>query len=159
MEEEVRKMSMAEFWIRFVAFFLLAVVAPFTFLAISYGIFDNKEGESVSLSGWGILGLAICAIVIISILSQAKKGLPYGNMFRQCIEGYSKIIPLVIFIVIIHAVKANIDKLETFLIFLAICESVAIPINPIQKWAQQNNIEIAENFLMKCIRRAIGKSS
>ena len=78
-------------------------------------------------------------------------------MFRQCIDGYSALIPLIILIIAIDAVKANIGKLETFLIFLAICEAVAIPVNPLRKWAEQHNIEIAENFLMKCIKRAIGR--
>lgn len=156
-EEKPRKMSAAEFWIRLAVFVALALVAPFTFLAVSYGIFDPKDTQGVSLSGWGIFGLIVCGIVVVSILRQAKRGLSYGNMFRQCIDGYSALIPLIILIIAIDAVKANIAKLETFLIFLAICEAVAIPVNPLRKWAEQHNIEIAENFLMKCIKRAIGR--
>ena len=155
-ESGVRKMGKAEFWIRLLVFIGLAIVAPLTFLGVSYGLFDAKD-ESVSLSGWGILGFGIAAIVLISIINQTKKGLRYGSMARQCLDGYLALIPLIVFILILHSVKQNIDKLETFLIFLAMCEAVAIPINPMRKWAEQNNIEIAENFLMKCIRRGIGK--
>lgn len=156
-EDAPKMMSKTEFWVRFGIFIALAVIAPFTYLAIAYGLFNVKTEESVSMSGWGILGLIVAGVIVVGILRQIIKGLTYGNMFRQCVEGYALLVPLVVFIIILDSVKGNIEKLEMFLIFLAICEGIAIPVNPIRKWAEQNNIQLAENLLMKGIRRALGK--
>lgn len=156
MEETERKMTKAEFWIRFGVWLALAVVAPIVYLAVSYGLFTFHE-ESTSLSGWGVLALVFAVSMLLYIINQAKKGMPSGSMAKQCIDGYMALIPVFAFILLLQVIKTNVEGFQRFLIFMIICEAVAVPVNPIPKWAMQNHIDMAENFLVKTIKKAIGK--
>ena len=155
MEEEPRKMSKKEFWIRFALWLVFALAVPFAYICIEYGIF--APATSKSLSGWGVLAIIFACIVAVSVIREAKRGLPYDSMIRQCIEGYSALIWLLGFILIIHRVKANMDDFERFLIITLASEVIAVPINPMRKWGMQHNIERTGNFLVKTIKKAIGK--
>lgn len=152
-----RKMSTAEFWIRFSIWVLLALVAPLVYIAVAYGMFTTSKGGDTCLTGWGTVAIMFTCIMLMVIVSQAKKGMRYGSMARQCIDGYTVLIPIFCLIVLLEAIKGNIESFERFLIVMIICEAIAIPVNPMRKWAEQNHIERAEGFITRTLKKAFGK--
>ena len=154
--EEEKKMSTKEFWIRFGIWISFALLIPVAFIFVAFGIF--KEGDTgTKLSGWGVIGVIFACTMVTIVISDAKKGLTYGNMVRQCIDGYSVLVWLIGFIFLIDKIKNNAQQFEHFLIVVLISEAIAVPINPLRKWAEEHNIERGENFWKRTIRRALGK--
>ena len=156
--ENVKKMSKKEFWIRFSLWVLFAIVAPIGFLAWRYGLFTLREGAKTSLNGWGILAVIILGIFFIYMIKEAKKGMPEGSLLVQCIDGYGLLIPMVLLILLLDGIKESINYFEEVLIVLVICEGIAVPINPMRKWAAQNKIERSGNFLKSILKAAIKES-
>jgi hypothetical protein len=154
-EETTSKMSSKEFWIRFSIWSLLAAVGPVAFLAWRYGLFSQSGGSGVSLSGWGILSIVLLSIFFIYIVKKAKKGMPEGSMAVQCIDGYSALVPLLAVIGILQTIKTNVSYFEEALIVVFVFEALAIPVNPMPKWAAQNNLERKSNLLTDIIKNAI----
>lgn len=156
-----KKMSAGEFWTRFAFWTLFSVMVPIGFIAWRFGLFkltDNTaQTASLKLSGWGIIGVIIVGLFILAIIRQAKKGLAYGSMLCQCIDGYSLLIPLLLAILLIDGIKDNIDKFEQILIVTLVSEAIGIPINPMRRWAMEHNIERSSNILTKIIKEAIKK--
>ena len=156
MDQQPRKMSKAEFWIRFAIWVTLAAVVPFVYMAVAYGLFSSGGGSAKSLSGWGVVAIIFVSIVLIYIINQTKNSLPAGNFMRQCISGFMALIPLFAAILIIHSVRNVLDEFERFLIVVLICEAIAVPVNPLPKWAMDNNIKLAEVTLFTAFSRALG---
>ena len=153
----IRKMSKTEFWTRLALWAILALVVPIAYLAIAYGLFTCKSGTSTQLSGWGVLAVVFAAVMLIVVVMQARATLPRGTFARQCIDGALALIPLLCAILVIHAVKANMDGFEKFLIVTFICEALAVPANPLPHWGLQNHIELSENFIVSAIKKGLGK--
>ena len=76
-----KKMGKAEFWIRFVLWLGLAVIAPFAYICVSFGIFESKD-TTTTLSGWGVIAVIFLCIMLLIVVNNVRKGLPYGNFFR-----------------------------------------------------------------------------
>ena len=165
MEEEKetpQKMSTKQFWVRFVAWVVIAVLAPIGFMFYRYDMFVKvhvEEAESISMTGWGVFACIIVAVFLLYVIREAKKGMPYGSMFSQCVDGYTLLIPMIILIFILDSIKDNIAAFEQVMIFLTICEAIAVPINPMRRWAFEHNIEMKGNFLVNAISKAIKKSN
>jgi uncharacterized protein YqhQ len=159
-EEEnssIRKMSKTEFWTRLALWVVLALVVPIVYLAIAYGLFTCKSGTSMQLSGWGTVAVVFAGVMLIVVVMQARATLPRGTFARQCIDGALALIPLLCAILVIHAVKANMDGFEKFLIVTFVCEALAVPANPLPHWGLQNHIELSENFIVSAIKKGLGK--
>lgn len=150
-------MSTAEFWIRFAIWVLLAVFAPVIYLAVAYGLFTESKGGDTCLTGWGTFAIMFTCIMLLVIVNQAKKGMRYGSMARQCIDGYMVLIPIFCLVLLLDAIKGNIESFERFLIVMIICEAIAVPVNPMRKWAEQNHIEMVEGFISRTIKKALSK--
>ena len=155
MEEETeKKMTKKEFWIRFGIWFFLAVAVPFTYVACAYGLFENK---GTTLSGWGVVALIFVIVMLFNIIKQARAGFPKGTMARQCIDGYLILIPIFGALLLVHSVKNSLAEFEKFLIVMILCEAVAVPVNPMPKWAAQNRIKGTENAFAMAFRRMVLK--
>lgn len=152
-----QKMSAKEFWIRFCFWAVIAAGIPVGFLAWRYGLFTASQGQVTSLTGWGTLASIILAIFFIYILREAKRGMPAGSMVVQCINGYTAIIPLLALLLIVHSIKNSVNYFEETLCVIILCEAIAVPINPMPKWAAQNHIDMESNIIISAIRKAIGK--
>lgn len=149
-------MSKAQFWIRFAIWVSLAVVVPFVYIAVEFGLFTETTGKS--LSGWGLVAIVFASIMMLVILGQTKNSMPKGSMFRQCIGGFMALIPLLAVILFIERMKSSMDAFERFLIVVLACEAVAVPINPLPKWAQEHNIELFSGTLTDAISKALKSS-
>ncbi len=153
----VRKMGKAEFWSRLALWVVLALVVPIVYLAIAYGLFTCKSGTSVQLSGWGVLAVVFAAVMLIVVVMQARATLPKGTFARQCIDGALALIPLLCAILVIHAVRSNLEGFERFLIVTFVCEALAVPANPLPRWGLQNHIDMTEGFIASAIKKGLGK--
>lgn len=147
-----KTMTKKEFWIRFPIWFALAVAAPVAYILVKYDIFVSTNDKK--LSGWGIIAVLFTFAMVMGILSSAKKGLRRGTMMRQCLDGFTLLLPILAVILILQYLKTRIADFEAFLVFMILCEAVAIPVNPIPKWAAQND----GMTLMEIITKAIRKS-
>ena len=152
-ENEKKKMSLKEYIIRLLIWATVLLVPPLIYLEVNYGLFTNKTG--LALSGWGVVGVTFGVIMLLYVLNQIKNGLNNGSMFRQCVEGYIRLLPMIAIIVIIHYVKTAMDKMEGFLVIVALCQIIAVPINPNPKWSEQNGT----TTIMDCLRTIFHKVS
>ena len=152
MEEEEKKMSKKEFWLRFVLWFAFAVVGPLVYIACSYGFF--VPSASLRVSGWGIIAIVTTCVCLLYVIHEAKKGMPRGSFAKQCIDGYTALLPMFFAILLIHVTKDAIAEFERFLIFTILCEAVAVPINPMPKWGSQYEEEKQERTLFNALSRA-----
>lgn len=150
-ENEKKKMSLKEYIIRLLIWATVLLVPPLIYLEVNYGLFTNKTG--LALSGWGVVGVTFGVIMLLYVLNQIKSGFDNGSMFRQCVEGYIRLLPMIAIIVIIHYVKTAMDKMEGFLVIVALCQIVAVPINPNPKWAEQNGTKT----IMDCLKTIFHK--
>lgn len=146
MEElEKKKMSLKEYIIRLCIWAVVLLVPPIVYLEVNYGLFTNKTG--LSLSGWGVVAVTFASIMLVYVLSQIKDGFELGSMLRQCVEGYLRLLPMIAVIVVIHFTKEAIGKMEGFLVVVALCQIVAVPINPNPKWSAQNGTKTITDYL------------
>ena len=150
--EEKPKMTRKEFWIRFGVWIFFAVIVPFTYIAVAYGIFEAKE---TTLSGWGVVALIFVIAMLMYIVKQAKAGLPRGSMARQCIDGYMALMPILGMAILINALKKSMDEFERFLVIMLLCEAVAVPINPMPRWGLEHNVEFFEGSIAKAMATAM----
>ena len=144
-ENEKKKMSLKEYIIRLAIWAVVLLVPPLIYLEVNYGLFTNHTGYA--LSGWGVVGVTFGAITLLYVLNQIKGGFEKGSMLRQCVEGYIRILPMLAVIVVIHYAKTAMDKMEGFLVVVALCQIVAVPINPNPKWAEQNGTKTITDYL------------
>lgn len=149
-EKKVNKSFIEEhpklfFWIRFCLWTLFAVVLPFLFIGLRFDIF--KKASKFSLSGWGIIGVAIVVIFLLVLINYIKKAMQTKNVFvAQCISGGCRIVlPLVALCFIIKICVDDLELILQVLCCLTICEAIAIPINPMPAWVEKCRQEKPEN--------------
>ena len=129
------------FLTRFIFFVIFACILPFSFIAWRFGLFSKSQGESVALTGWGVIGVIIVLCFIIYTLNMLNRGQPY-SMFTQICSGLVKIImPMLICLLLLKSIRNNIDSMIQALICAIICEAIAIIVNPLPKWVEENHIE------------------
>ena len=155
-EQETKKMSKAQFWVRLGVWLVFALVIPVAYIFFAYGIFKDAQ-PATKLSGWGIFAILFTCVVLIYIMSQAKKSMPKGTMLRQLMDGYTALLPILFLILIIHFVQNNIGEFKTFLIVMLLSEAVAVPINPMPRWSSEYEVDGLEDTLVGIFKRVITK--
>ena len=144
-------MSKKQFIIRFVIYILIGLGLPVGFMAWRFDLFAEKP-STTSVTGWGLVLIVIVVVFILKLINGLRKGLKPGSMIKQIVDGiYGVSIPLCLITLVIHLMSAITVELTQVLIVLTICETICIPINPIPRWAFENNIEIAEGVVKKVI--------
>lgn len=149
-------MTKKEFWIRLSAWITCALLVPIGYLCYKYRIFqptDTAETASYKLTGWGVLAIIVISCFVISMAREALHGLPKGSMIRQCITGFLKLVPILALIFLLESIERSIGAFKEFLIVFWISNAVAVPINPLPKWAQENNVEYETHALVNAFRR------
>lgn len=134
------------FWSRFVLWTLCACVLPFIFIVWRFELFHTIS--KMQIGGWGVLGILIVAFFIFTILRYVKLALSGRYSFiGQCLGGFCKVVlPLLAFLLILNNVKENVELLIQVVGCVVLCEAIAIPINPLPKWAyeMQKNVKDSE---------------
>ena len=125
------------FWSRFALWALFACVLPFTFIAWRFRLFNVIS--QMQISGWGIIGIVIVAAFALTIIRYIKLAFTGRySLMGQVLGGFCKIIiPLLAFLALLYSVQENIKLMIQVLGCVTLCEAVAIPLNPLPKWAYE----------------------
>ena len=123
------------FWSRFVSWAMFACVLPFTFIVWRFKLFGKIS--SLQIGGWGIIAILIVAIFVFSIIRYIKLAFKGRySLTGQILSGVCKIIlPLVVFMIMLTALRNSIDLMLQALGCVIACEVIALPLNPLPKWA------------------------
>lgn len=132
-------MSKAEFWTRLAFYILFAAIIPIVFLIVRFNLFTQIN--SISIGGWGIVAIIFACVFFISLMNNIEKGLPF-SLFTQILEGLGKVvIPLIAGAFIVYYMQDCMKEIFQFLLVCACSELVAIVVNPLPKWINDNKIE------------------
>lgn len=155
MEEEKEKKTLTElieshpqlvFWIRFVFWAIFAAGLPFAFIVWRFELFTTIS--KIRIGGWGIIGIVILGVFVLTVAKYIKLALSTTySLVSQWLSGIIKvIIPILAFYLIIYNVRSDIELLLQVLGVVIVCEFIAIPINPLPKWAyeKQKNVRVEE---------------
>lgn len=134
------------FIIRLIAFLMAALVLPCIYLVIRFNLFKSKMAISI----WGIIIIGLILIVVSAMIKFYLAGMKTKwSYLKQILEGFIKVIlPILFILVVVVWAKTKlqwlIDNINLFI--EAICvilgfETVAIIINPLSKWAFDNNVD------------------
>lgn len=133
------------FWTRFTLWVLFALIVPVAFLVWRFDLF--RQVSKVSIGGWGLLAIIIVVVFFKTLLKYIKKGMPY-SLTRQVLDGLVKvIIPLSALYAVLFAMQNSINYFLQALSVLIVSEAIAIPINPMPKWVNDNKKEDVESVL------------
>ena len=143
--ENDEKKAKKIFIVRVCLYILFGLILPSAFIIWRYDLF--KTVSKVNLSGWAIvLGIIVLTFTIITLryILHAKK----YSYTKQIIKGVCSIIlPLLFIIFVLYSARNTIDQLLQVLGCVTICETIAIVINPLEKWAYKQSLGEQENFL------------
>lgn len=125
------------FWSRFVLWSVFACVLPFSFIVWRFKLFHAIS--KMQIGGWGIIAIVIVLAFAISIIRYIKMALSSRyTLIGQILGGFCKIIlPLLAVLAILYSVRENIDLMLQALGCVTLCEAIAIPLNPLPKWAYE----------------------
>lgn len=134
------------FYTKLSLFIVFAFVVPVAYMSIRFNLFVSKS----RLSLWGLLLIALVMIVFAVMIKFYLDGMKtkwsYG---KQLIKGFVKVIlPLLFVLVLSLYIKNHLDEfirdinliIEAISV-IAISEAIAIAVNPLSKWAFENNVD------------------
>ena len=146
------------FYTKLSLFALFAFILPIVYMSIRFNLFVSKT----RLSLWGLLLIALVmvvfAVMIKFYLDGMKTKWSYG---KQLVKGFVKVIlPLLFVLVLSLYIKNHLDEfirdinliIEAISV-IAISEAIAIAVNPLSKWAFENNVD----GLVQITDRIIGR--
>jgi drug/metabolite transporter (DMT)-like permease len=156
-----RKLTPKEFAVRLALYVLIGAVIPFCFLVWRFNLFAPKPSqESVTIGGWGIVGIVFIAIFFLKTLKAIRKGMIF-SAYTKAIDATTKIfIPLLLAIIIIYFMGTIQEELLQFLMVVFICEIPAAAVNPIPRWAYENKLEEVSfnaSKIISSIKEHLGK--
>lgn len=132
------------FWTRFVLWTFFACVLPFVFLVWRFKLFHKIS--SIQIGGWGIIAIIIVAVFVFTVIRYIKMAFSTKySLVAQILNGFCKvIIPLLVALVVFYSIRENVDLMIQVLGCVILCEAVAIPINPLPKWAYESQKNVRE---------------
>lgn len=153
------KKEKAEFIIRLILTIVSAVVVPFTYMTVRFNLFQATT--KVQFGFRGLILIVIMGLTVGMLIKFYLDGMKTKYSYlKQVLSGAIKIvIPLLVAIFVLRWIGSNIDYVIELLIVLVCCETVAILVNPLPKWAFNNNVDgIGEITDMLIARREKKKS-
>ena len=134
----------ATFWTRFVLWTIFSCVLPFVFILWRFDLF--KTVSKIQIGGWGIIAIVLVAVFVFTVIRYVKIALNAKySLLGQVLGGVCKIIiPLLAALFILKGVRDNIDLMIQVLGCVTLCEAVAIPLNPLPKWAYEMQKDVRD---------------
>jgi len=153
--EQNKKSQKAKFWVRFLSFVILSVVAPVVYIIIRFKPFSIATKTSVSI---GFAGIIACIIVLVCSKLMMKFYLDgmktKFSMTKQIIDGINKVVfPLIIMFVVFFLFENYASQLIEIVSILIPCEFLAIIVNPLPQWAFENNVDGLVEIVDKIIKK------
>ena len=134
------------FWSRLTLWLIFAAALPCAFIFWRFKLFHKVS--QMQISGWGIIAIVILALVVMTIIRYIKLAFKGRySLIGQLLGGFCKIIiPLLALLAILNSMKDSIEMMIQVVGCVTICEAVAIPLNPLPKWAyeMQKDIRVEE---------------
>lgn len=144
---------------RLILTLVFMILIPFTYMTVRFNLFQATT--KIQFGFWGLILIAVMALTIGVLIKFYLDGMKTKYSYlKQVLSGAIKVvIPLLVAIFVLRWIGTNIDYVIELLLVLVSCESVAILLNPLPKWAFDNNIdgigEITDKLLA---RREIKKN-
>ena len=139
------------FIIRLIFYVCFSLIAPLAFLVWRFQLFQTVS--KVSVGGWGLILIIFFIVYIWKLVNSVRQGMKFG-IPKQILDGLCGItIPLFTTYWILWWLNGCIEELIEFVLVLTVCETVAIPINPIKKWQYENHKEIFETDIFSLIKK------
>lgn len=151
-------MTKKELITRLSLFLLFSLVAPLTYISIRCQLFSVKTSVSV----WFIIVIGIVLAVVSLIIKYYLDGMKTKySILKQILEGTIKILlPLVFTLIAVVWFKTklewiinNVNLLIEILGVVIGCEIIGIIVNPLPKWAFENNVEGLAQITDKILHR------
>lgn len=155
--ETIKEHPKTTFFVRLVFWVIFALIIPICFIGFRFELFSKKA--ELALSGWGVIVVIIAAIFLFVFLKYIKLGLSKKhNLFIQCLNGILKItLPLIIVFVVLYNIKNNLEYFMQALGCIILCETIAIPINPMPQWVYEQQKDVREDERKDTIDYLISK--
>ena len=135
----MEKMNMKIFWIRFVVYILLGLIAPTGFLIYKFNLFAPTT--KLNIGGWGIVVIVFTAI-FMAFLTKQLSDLIESELGKKIVNSIRKVlIPLLTATLCIFAVGEFWNDLLQFFIVLTLCEPIAYVANPMPELIKQKQEE------------------
>lgn len=134
------------FWARMVGWIIASCVIPIITFSVKFGLFTKNveqtdslgnvvESSSVSLNGWGIISCLVIGFTISKVIKEVIAAYPKYCLAKQCLSGFVKtVLPLAIGFFMCVFLDGVIHHVMFCLGVLAVCQAIAIPLNPLPKW-------------------------
>lgn len=141
------------FWIRLAVMVVVGILTPLLYLIIKYNLFGKSIKITIGL--WGLIAIIFIALALVVLIKFYVSGLKtkfsYG---KQLIDGICKLIlPITIFVIAMIVLKDYTNQLIDFCWVLLPCEIVAVIVNPLPKWAFDNNVDGMGEIADKVFKR------
>ena len=141
----------AVFALRFTAFILFAFVLPIGHLLGKYKPFNYTETLSVGFAGIVIIGILLVGLKFLVEFYLNGVKTKY-SLVKQIVSGFTKIIlPMCIVAALVIVLAKYAEQVLSMCMVLIPCEMIAIIVNPLPKWAFENNVEGLANITEKIL--------
>lgn len=143
----MEKQSKKAFIIRFIIFLVFALIGPAVYLIVRFNLFETTSKLQIGL--WGVILFGILIAVISVLIKFYLDGMKSKySLIKQIVSGICKLIlPLTLVLILLVWMKDNINLVIESLCVIIPCEFIAIIVNPLPKWAFDNNIEGLGEFV------------
>lgn len=143
---------------KLVLFFAFSMILPIIYLSLRFNLFKVQN----SLSIWAFFVIVIFALVLMFMIKYYLDGMKTKYSFlKQLLQGLIKVVfPLLIVLIGLIIFKNKLGWLsenvglmiEAIAIILG-CETIAIIVNPLPKWAFENNVEGLTEIVEKVLKK------
>ena len=139
-------MQKKELITRLILFLMFSLVAPITYISIRCKLFSTKTTISV----WFIIVLGVVLAIVSLIIKYYLDGMKTKySIFKQILEGVIKVILPITFVLIsvvwfkskMEWIVNNVNLMIEILSIILGCEVIAVIVNPLPKWAFENNVD------------------
>ena len=128
------------------AFVVFGAVLPIIFILWRYGIFENGPH---SLGGVGLIVGLVAIICVGYVIREVRETLPY-SYFTQILTGLIKVVlPLLAVYFALNAIKDSVDLLAQSVLATALCECVAVAVNPFPQWKHDHGKEEQDGAFLR----------
>ncbi len=125
---------------------MFSLVAPMVYVSIRCGLFKSKQ----SISVWFIIVLGVVLSVVSLIIKYYLDGMKTKySLMKQLLEGFIKVVLPIAFVLVavvwfkskMEWIVSNVNLMIEVLSVILGCETIAIVVNPLPKWAFNNNVD------------------
>lgn len=155
------------FWTRMVGWVVMSCVIPIVTFSVKFGLFQKTTVEldslgnvvrtsSTALNGWGLVSCILVGYTISVILKEVIAAYPQYSFTKQCLTGFTKtVLPLIVGFFVCMFLNGVIQNLMFCLGTLAVCQAIAIPLNPLPKWRYEKAGVEDYNSVLSCLAKIV----